>query len=109
MHLSRTSLLFCLFLLCSTACFSRESSPVWDAPKPVREDTILFGEDPQTRKVDPSEPALEDKSYPWYWLEKGNNFLIAGEDEKAAAAFSKCYAAGGATAVLSGFKLVEAY
>ncbi len=83
------------------------SSPSWDPPKKVDENTIFFGEKERAPHGEHFEPAPGDKSYPWYLLEKGNNFLLAGHLEKAAAAFAKCYEVGGPTRVLSGFKWIE--
>ena len=90
-----------------------KAAPAWDPPKPVSENTVFFGEKGPAGQsnglVEAGQPAPDDKSYPWYWLEKGNGFLLAGHAQKAAVAFENAYAIGGPTRVLSGFKLVEAY
>ena len=91
----------------AAAGWAQDSPPAWSSPKPVDENTVFFGEEERTRLVDTSQPVPGDKSYPWYWLQKGNNFLLAQQQDKAAAAFAKSYAVGGPTRVLSGFKLVE--
>ena len=87
------------------------SAVPWDAPKKVDEKTVLFGEKERPFEAvdaEEDEPQPGDKSYAWRLMELGNNFLLAGHLEKAAAAFSKVYEIGGPTRVLSGFKLIEA-
>ena len=79
----------------------------WDPPTPVNPNTVFFGEAPSPEKTVPGKPAPGDKSYPWYYLERGNNHTLAGELEKAQASYREAYSVPGSTRVLSGFKLVE--
>ncbi len=100
---------FFLFVILIRPLFAETRSSIpWDSPKKVGETTVFFGENESAAHPELVEPQPGDKSYPWYLLEMGNNFLLAGHLEKAAAAFSKCYEVGGPTRVLSGFKLIEA-
>ncbi len=105
------TLFFLFFVLICPSLFAE--SRLWDPPKKVDEHTIFFGENQRPTLSSASsnerpEPSPGDKSYPWVLLEKGNNFLLAGHFEKAAAAFAKSYEISGPTRVLSGFKLIEA-
>lgn len=102
---------FFLFQLLASPSFAQNRSTIpWDPPKKVDQNTVFFGEKKPTdtiADVGDLEPKPGDKSYAWRLLEQGNNFLLAGHLEKAAAAFSRCYEIGGPTRVLSGFKLIE--
>ena len=98
----------CFFILAGAPAFAQEAPPAWNAPKPVDENTVFFGEPPR-EEIDASRIKPGDKGYAWYWLDKGNSFLLAQKAENAASAFAKAYSDGGTTRVLSGFKLVETY
>jgi tetratricopeptide (TPR) repeat protein len=98
-----------VLLLCAIPAHSDivERTPEWDRPGRVTEKTVFFGEGERDTAEERGEPSPRDKSYAWFWLEKGNNYLLAGLREKAAAAFAKAYAAGGTARIPAGFKRVE--
>jgi len=79
----------------------------WDSPAPVKPDTVLFGEEAVPEEPAPELPKPGDKSYPWYYLDKGNDHVLAGEYDRAVVSYQKVYSVPGPTRVLSGFKLVE--
>ncbi len=105
--MSRTDTVVLALLLIPQLCFAGRPSRVWDEPAPVDPNTVFFGEVPDPEKTLPGRPDPEDKSYPWYFLEKGNKHFLAGELEKAEASYREAYSVPGSTRVLSGFKLVE--
>lgn len=79
----------------------------WDVPVPVKPDTVFFGEEEASQEPAQEPPNPDDKSYPWFYLDKGNDHVLAGEQDRAVVAYQKAYSVPGPTRVLSGFKLVE--
>lgn len=96
------------FILAGPSLAETHSRLLWDFPKKVDENTVFLGEKEREAQGENLQPQPGDKNYAWYVLEKGNNFLLAGHFEKAAAFFAKGYEVSGPTRVLSGFKLIEA-
>ena len=94
-------------VLLSTPLEAAQSSYSWDSSHSVGPDMVFFGEAPDPDRSAPEKPEPSDKSYPWYFLDKGNKHVLAGEWEKAAIAYREAYSVSGPTRVLCGFKLVE--
>jgi hypothetical protein len=95
-----------LLILFPQACLAGRSY-TWDTPKPVDPNTGFFGETQEPEKALSEKPEPGDKSYPWYYLDKGNKHTLANELEKAEASYREAFSVSGPTRVLSGFKLVE--
>ncbi len=79
----------------------------WDSPKPIDPNTTLLTELERPPKKLPDEPKPTDKSYAWYYLEKGNSYLLEGDKIKAASFFREAYRTPSPARVISGFKLVD--
>ena len=103
--------IFCLFLIwillqTPKACADHSSS--WDLPLPVGPNTVFFGESaPPGKAVLEDKPVHGDKSYPWYYLKKGNEHFLACEWDRAEMSYREAYSVPGPVRVLSGFKLIE--
>ncbi len=102
--------LFLSFIFFQSPVLAANSSYAWDSPIPVNPKSVFFGETAREKEQKYEEervPARDDKSYPWYYLEKGNGHFLKAEYERAEASYREAYSVGGPTRVLSGFKLVE--
>ena len=80
----------------------------WDKPSLITPRTAFFGEKPREDKDAIGRPSREDKSYPWFYLQKGSEHVLEGDHEAAAACFREAYSVGGPTRVTSGFHLAQA-
>lgn len=106
----RVAWLALMFILRGPSVWAAEdhySVRKWDSPAPITPRTSFYGEKPREDQDAIGRPPRTDKSYPWFYLQKGAQHVLEGDHEAAAACFREAYQVGGPTRVTSGFRLLE--
>ena len=108
--MKRRGFLALLFILSASAALAANRSTLeWEEPRPIDPNTVFFGEKIREKVVLSEAPLPSDKKYPWYCLDKGNLHYLNREYDKSAVYFKAAFAIPGATRVMSGLRLIDAY